>query len=145
MDSLSGYTFADLYAMLQWKNVDVIEWLQGLQLLHFYQICDCGEVMRQRNVRDGQSYGKWQCPAKKCRKERGFLVGTWFEGMHLSLKEVSLLFQPFLVFRSYNFCISGALIWLIICLSNFKCVVQMVLLLAQQQSSISKNFFVVHA
>jgi len=24
----------------------------------------------------------------KCRKEKGYLVGTWFEGTHLALKEV---------------------------------------------------------
>jgi hypothetical protein len=33
----------------------------------------------------------WRCPVKKCRKERGYLVGTFFEGMHLTFKEVIFL------------------------------------------------------
>ena len=90
METLRGFTLANLYESLGWKDDKFIEWLQQLGLLCSTQTCICGEVMRQRGVRKGKNYGDWQCSAKKCRKERGFLVGTWFEGTHLTLKEASL-------------------------------------------------------
>jgi len=36
----------------------------------------------------GHNYPSWRCTRKACRKQKGYLVGTWFEGTHLPLKEV---------------------------------------------------------
>ena len=44
----------------------------------------------------GENYPQWQCTKKSCRKKRGYLTNTWFEGTHLALKEVFQL--------SYYFC-----------------------------------------
>ena len=36
----------------------------------------------------GRNYPMWRCTKKTCRKAVGYLQGTWFEGTHLSLKDV---------------------------------------------------------
>jgi len=43
-----------------------------------------------------RNYPRWRCTRKSCRKQYGYLTGTWFEGSHLSLKEIFQL--------SYYFC-----------------------------------------
>jgi len=44
--------------------------------------------------KSGENYPTWRCGRSWCRKEKGFLVGTWFEGTHLTLKEIfHLLFM----------------------------------------------------
>jgi hypothetical protein len=97
MDELRNFTLAKLYTKIDRDEDDTIfiEWFQSLGLLHSIRTCECGEKMGTRKARDSRSYPKWQCPKRNCRKERGFLVGTFFEGMHLELREVSsiLFFQ----------------------------------------------------
>src|SRR4051812_3868542 len=91
MEELRGSALTELYEKINWTNDVFIKWLQHLKLLHTSRTCQCGEKMRPRKIREGESYPKWQCPVKKCRKEVGFLVGVFFEGTHLTLKEVNFL------------------------------------------------------
>jgi hypothetical protein len=88
MEELRGFKLSDLYERVNWDDSTFVEWLQGLKLLHTSRTCVCGEKMRLRGVKEGKQYPNWQCPAKKCRKEKGFLVDTFFEGMHLTFKEI---------------------------------------------------------
>ena len=45
--------------------------------------------MRLKPPQEGRTHGNWRCTRKRgCGKERGYLVGTWYEGTHLTLKEV---------------------------------------------------------
>jgi hypothetical protein len=57
--------------------------------------CECGGTMKHKWV-TGRNYPAWCCTTKSCRKEVGYLKGSWFEGAHLSLKDIFQL--------SYFFC-----------------------------------------
>jgi hypothetical protein len=91
MDELKNYTLDKLYKRLFFSSDDeFVIWLQGLGLLHRTRTCICGSKMRQRAPTGKKKYGNWQCPERRCRKERGFLADTWFEHTKISLKEVCL-------------------------------------------------------
>jgi hypothetical protein len=96
MEALRNFKFVDLYDKLKWTEDEFVEWFQHLKLIHSKRSCPgkgdarCGEPMKLRQARGGRTYPQWQCPKKNCRKEVGFLVGTFFEGGHFSLKEVRL-------------------------------------------------------
>lgn len=94
MDLLRGYNSPMLYETLNMSDSDFIKWLQDLKLLHLTRICECGGGMSYKWEKDRQ-YPSWRCTRKICRKKRGFLVGTWFEGTHLTLKEVGYFFDNF--------------------------------------------------
>lgn len=89
MEELRNFTLADLYEKCSMDDDKFVGWLQSIGLLHSNRTCVCGAKMRLRGIRANEAYPKWQCPTKKCRKECGFLVGTFFENMHLELKEVT--------------------------------------------------------
>jgi len=90
MEELKNFNSKKRHQKLQLPDNgnEFVNWIKGLGLLHSKRTYDCGNRMRLRGVREGESYPKWLCAKKKCRKEKGFLVGTPFEGTHLSLKEV---------------------------------------------------------
>lgn len=92
MEELRGFTLANLYAKINLADEELVKWLQRLGLLHSNRKCQCGGKMELRSVRAGRSYANWRCSMSTCRKEIGFLKGTFFEGMHLSPKEVIFYF-----------------------------------------------------
>jgi hypothetical protein len=92
MEALKNFNSKKLHQKLQLSDTDFITWLKDLGLLHSKRTCDCGSRMRLKAVREGESYPTWVCAKKKCRKEKGFLVKTPFEGTHLTLKEVFQLY-----------------------------------------------------
>lgn len=89
MEHLKHFNAKRLYEKLNMTNTQFEEWIKGLGLLHAKRTCECGARMRLKNPRVGENYGYWRCTRKRgCGKEKGYLIGTWFEGSHLSLKEV---------------------------------------------------------
>lgn len=85
MEELRGFTLANLYERIGWNDDTFIEWLQNMSLLHKDRKCECGGKTSLKTAKEGRGYPRWRCTTKKCRKEVGFLAGTFFEGMHLSL------------------------------------------------------------
>ncbi|KAI6194146.1 DDE-Tnp-IS1595 domain-containing protein [Aphelenchoides besseyi] len=89
MDELIDFTSADLYEKLKWDDENFIACLQHLKLLFGNtRPCVCGGKMTIRPVKAGRRYGNYRCTTKDCRKEKGFLTDTFFEGAHLELKEI---------------------------------------------------------
>ena len=75
----------------------------------------CDGIMSYK-IRAGRNF---RCKKKVCQKEIGFRVGTFFEGSHLSLKEVSSHSKPLSLFqlnifdsRSLNSLIFG--VWVLL-------------------------------
>ena len=75
-----------LYQKLSLSDSEFDTWLKNMGLLHSKRTC--GSRMKLLNPKKDKRYGNWRCARKSCKKENGFLVGTQFEGTHLSLKEV---------------------------------------------------------
>jgi len=93
MESLKRFNESDLYKKLLLLSEDEFnEWLKDLGLLHQKRTCECGAPMRLKNREDGRKFPSWHCrrktSGKVCGKARGYVVGTFFEGTHLSLKEI---------------------------------------------------------
>lgn len=88
MDELRGFNAPRLYEkLLMTSDEDFESWLKELGLLYKERTCECGGGMNFKWKED-RKYPDWRCTKKNCRKEKGYLVGTWFEGTHLTLKEV---------------------------------------------------------
>jgi hypothetical protein len=94
MDELKAFNLDRLYTKLSLPDDQFIKWLQHLGLLHRTRTCICGAQMRQREPKSNHTYGNWRCPKRECRKERGFLADTWFQYTQMTLKEVSLYYEP---------------------------------------------------
>ena len=69
----------DLCEKLRLSDNDLDKWLEQIGLLHGKRTCVCGG-RTTIHVGKNERYGKWGCTTKKCRKERGYLCGTFFEG-----------------------------------------------------------------
>lgn len=95
MDDLRNFNSRKLYEKLSLPDQEFEGWLKNLGLLYRDRICDCGGAMSYQWIA-GRNYPKWRCVRKICRKSVGYLKGTWFEGAHLSLKDIFQL--------SYYFC-----------------------------------------
>lgn len=93
MDELRNFNARKLYQKLEMPLFE--DFLKELGLLPKVKVCDCGGQMTFKS-KPGRNYSSWRCTKKSCRKEIGYLRGTWFEGAHLSLKEIFQL--------SYYFC-----------------------------------------
>lgn len=87
MNELRGFNAPKLYQKLALSDSDFLKWLQELDILPKEMICECGQNMNYK-WQTNKNYPAWRCTKKICRKEKGFLKGSWFEGTHLSLKEV---------------------------------------------------------
>lgn len=101
MEELCEFTEAQLYERLKLSENQFIEWFRDLKLLHSTRKCVCNSNMILR-TKKGKGYQTWQCTRKVCRKERGFFTDTFFEGMHLTLKQVFQL-SYFWTRKNHNF------------------------------------------
>uniref|UniRef100_A0A914QF24 ISXO2-like transposase domain-containing protein n=1 Tax=Panagrolaimus davidi TaxID=227884 RepID=A0A914QF24_9BILA len=87
MEALKNFTLSDLYGKLSLPENEFENYLIELKLLHHHRVCECGGKMSRKGYA-GRKHGTFRCTSRDCRKEKGFLVGTFFEGTHLTVKEV---------------------------------------------------------
>ena len=87
MEELINFNARKLYQKLFMSDDEFDMWLKRLGLLFTERACVCGGKMGLKRKPD-ERYPSWRCTRNSCRKERGYLVETWFEGTHLTLKEV---------------------------------------------------------
>lgn len=85
MENLRNFNARNLYEKLGYSEEGFINWLKSLNL--FKINCECNGLMSYKWT-SNQNYPHWRCTRKSCRKEKGFLSDTFFEGIHLSLKVV---------------------------------------------------------
>ena len=70
---------AKLYEKIMMDDNDFDAWLERIGLLHSKRTCECGKDMKIRR-KEGYRNGAWRCTARDCKKERGYMAGTFFEG-----------------------------------------------------------------
>lgn len=87
MEELPNFNTRKLYSKPNLSDDEFMRWLQDLNLLYKTRNCECGSTMSYKWNKI-HKYPHWRCTRKVCRKEKGFLKGTFFEGTHLNLKEV---------------------------------------------------------
>ena len=88
MEQLKNFSIIDLCEKLKLSD-DFDAWLEQLGLLHGKRTCSaCGGRTTIKAIKDSR-YGSWRCTTKNCRKEQGYLCGTFFQGTHLDLKSFS--------------------------------------------------------
>ena len=88
MEQLKNFSMIDLCEKLKLSDNDFDVWLEQLGLLHGKRTCSaCGGRTTIKAIKDSR-YGSWRCTTKNCRKEQGYLCGTFFQGTHLDLKKV---------------------------------------------------------
>lgn len=85
MDILKDFNAKNFYAKLVMPESE--EWFQSLKLLPVSRICFCGNNMSRRKRKGRES---WRCTKYSCRKEVGYFKVTFFDGTHLTFKEVFL-------------------------------------------------------
>ena len=87
MEELKKFNARDLFSKLFSTDEIFEKWLVELGLIHKERKCEiCGGDM-SKSQRKKRNYPTWRCTVHTCRHETGFLVGTFFEGMHLTLKD----------------------------------------------------------
>ena len=79
MEELRNFTMAKLYQKLMMHDNEFDAWLESLGLLHSKRTCECGKEMKIKQ-KAGYRNGAWRCNASGCKKERGYMSGTFFEG-----------------------------------------------------------------
>jgi hypothetical protein len=74
-----------------------------------------------------QTVSELAVSGKEVSQREGILVDTFFEGMHLTFKEIFFIFVLAInqMFRSFNFHTFGASKWRVSSLSNSKCAAKM--------------------
>lgn len=88
MEQLKNFKSFDLHEKLRLSDIDFDAWLKELGLLNGKRTCHkCGGRTTIHAIK-GRQYGNWRCTTKNCRAERGFLCGTFFEGTHLTTKQI---------------------------------------------------------
>ena len=88
MEQLQNFKSFHLHEKLCLNDNDFDEWLKELGLLHGKRTCHkCGGRSTFQALK-GQRYGNWRCTTKKCRAAKGYLCGTFFEGSHLTTKQI---------------------------------------------------------
>ena len=66
-----------------------INFLQERGLLHSHRMCECGQKMNIRNVsRHGNIAQNWRCPKRRCRKNKGLRIDTWFHPSKLEFNTI---------------------------------------------------------
>jgi len=89
MEALKNFNAKQMFERLALPDGEFDDWLRGMGLFHTKRTCECGARMRLRVPQHNERYGKWRCTRKRgCGKEMGYLVGTWFEGTRLTVKEI---------------------------------------------------------
>ena len=97
MDELKNFTLPQLYTKLNLSDDEFKAWFVQIGLLHARRTCICGSDMR---LEKNKTYGSWICRKRKDKQsvhpKKCFLIGTFFEHFHLTLKEVfQVNFQMF--------------------------------------------------
>ncbi|CAK5057030.1 unnamed protein product [Meloidogyne enterolobii] len=88
MEKLKNFKDSHLHEKLCLSDKDFDLWLVELGLLHGKRTCyKCGGRTTIHQIRD-RRYGSWRCTTKRCRAEKGYLCGTFFEGTHLTTKQI---------------------------------------------------------
>lgn len=101
MEELRNFNAKKLYKKLDLPDKEFQEWLVSLGLLHRDMVCPkCEKSGMVFKWKAGRNYPTWHCKkkvnGKRCDKEVGYFADTWFEGLHIPLKDVFQL--------SYYFC-----------------------------------------
>lgn len=78
MEQHKKFTMIDLGKKLQLDDKDFVAWLEELGLLHGKRTCEACSGRTTIHKGKNERYGKWRCTTKNCRKERGYLCGTFF-------------------------------------------------------------------
>lgn len=84
-----------LYAKMSISNEEFLQWMR-IKLIFTTRNCRCGGSINYR-WKSGQNHPYWRYTKRDCRPELGYLVDTFFEGSHLSLKEVNSEFFRFFI------------------------------------------------
>ena len=89
--ALKNFNAPKLYSKLLIESDEVFEdSLKDMKLLYRNRKCDScnGRMSIKVSIKSGKHYVNWRCTTMNCRKEIGYESGTWFEGCHLSFKEI---------------------------------------------------------
>ena len=89
LNFLRNFTLTKLHAKLNLPENEFQQWLTDLGMLHKKRTCDCGREMRKEKYKQ---YGRWKCKNSTCRRNKGALVGTFFDKFRLSLQQVIQVF-----------------------------------------------------
>ncbi|CAK5052366.1 unnamed protein product [Meloidogyne enterolobii] len=88
MEQLKNFKSSHLHEKLRLNDNDFDAWLKELGLLHEKRTCNkCGgrtTIKHKKCLR----FGTWRCSMMNCRAERGYLTGTFFQGTHLTTKQI---------------------------------------------------------
>ena len=88
MEQLKDFKTSHLHEKLRLNDDELDAWLMQIGLLHGKRTCHkCGGRTTIQTLKD-RSYGNWRCTTKNCRATQGYLCGTFFEGTHLTTKQV---------------------------------------------------------
>ena len=79
MDELRGFNEEKLWRKMFMDDDEFENWLKDLGLLHQRRYC-CDKEMNLCSPRRGENWGRWKC--SRCKKEKGYLTGTFFAGTH---------------------------------------------------------------
>jgi len=87
LEELRNFNGRQLFTKLAISDEDFTKWLQNMKLLPTKRLCECGNFMVLK-YKSNQTAPTWRCNRNKCKKEKGFMIGSWFEGCHLSFKDI---------------------------------------------------------
>jgi len=87
LQELKNFNAPQLYAKLNSSDDEFMKFMQDLKLIPRSKRCECGNSMVPK-YKSNRNVPTWRCHKSSCKKEKGFLSGTWFEGCHLSLKQI---------------------------------------------------------
>ena len=88
MEQLKNFKAIDLYQKLLLTDNEFDAWLEELGLLHGKRTCHKCGGRTTITVSKGEKYGSWRCTTRNCRAKQGYLCGTFFEGTHLTTKQI---------------------------------------------------------
>ena len=93
LEELRGFNSRNLYEKLLNMSDSVFEdWHKEKQLIWSVRTgpeCNGNMGYDWSGVR---IHPKWKCTRYNCRKSLGFFAGSWFEGTHLTCKEVNFIY-----------------------------------------------------
>jgi hypothetical protein len=97
INELQDFRLIDLHEKLridedkdkQLQEEEFENWLVSMGLLHGSMLCNCGSQMKL--VRDHHGTKIWRCSRRvhgSAQRVVGFMVGTFFEDAHISIKDI---------------------------------------------------------